>query len=232
MAIAVNDSFYIGAYWPTRPEPLEMCTSRAERFISELADVDALLAPWFLKGARRSPASAALVTDRESLSLALASGSNRRDADGSVIDELGFSLSVWNGDEADPVSLSIRCGISAPGMSNSVVVNLPPPSERSAKLYDRATASAVLMILVEAWDPDWATMTSNSLREAQGAGAGRPVLGWLTYLSANRGRPPALSAPFSVEPVEKGAIVVADRIEDADARLLATLTEALGPDLL
>ncbi len=232
--MALSESLYVGAYWPARVESAEACAARAVVGFERLASVDELLRSWRLKGARRSAALLPFDTRVESVLQALTAGRNRRDDAGSVIDALGYSLGVWNGDGADPVGLSIRCGISAttPGLSNSVVVTLPAKSARSAGLYNRQGAALIVAALVEAWEPDWATVTSNSLREAQAVVSGRPVLGLLTYVSAGRGEMPPVPAPFSVEQVAAGSLIsVDDDFAAVDPAVVSRLAATLGPNL-
>lgn len=231
--VVATDSVYAGAYWPARPEALEACGARVVACLGKLAGIDELLASWFFKGSRRASAQRPLGGSPETVLQALAAGRNRRDADGSVIDELGYTLGVWNGDDADPVQLSIRCGISSPSVPNAVVLKLPARSARSTNLYNSSAATELLRALAEAWDPDWATVTSASLREAQGGGVASPVLGWLTYLSSGRGHIPELPDTFNVEPVgEIGSIIVSRRADFADVHGVTALRVALGPDLL
>ncbi len=231
--VVATDSVYAGAYWPARPESLEACTARLVASLGKLADIDDLLASWFFKGWRRASAQRPFKGDPESVLQALAAGRNRRDGDGSVIEELGFSLGIWNGDDADPVALSIRCGMSSPRVPNAVVLKLPARSARSANLHSRAGTTELLRALVQAWNPDWATVTSASLREAQGEGALSPVLGWLTYFSTTRGRIPELPDTFSVESIAgMGSIVASERTDSLDEQVVTKLRGTLGPDLL
>ena len=230
----VSESLYVGAYWPARAESAGACAARAVVAFERLAAVDELLRSWSLKGARRAAARLPFDAHVESVLQALTAGRNRRDDDGSVIDALGFSLGVWNGDGADPVGLSIRCGISAaiPGLSNAVVLTLPANSARSAGLYSRQGTGRLIGALVEAWEPDWATMTSNSLREAQAVTGGRPVLGYLTYVSAGRGEVRPLPAPFGVEHLAAGSIVSVDNSAAVEPAMMARLSAMLGSNLL
>lgn len=230
----MTGSFYVGAYWLARPESLGACTSRALQCFAGLVGVDRALATWLMKGSNRSDAITDFAANDESaVSAAFARGQNRRDSDGSVLEDLGFALSVWNGDDAMPVSLSIRCGIRAPNVSNAVVVKVGRPTDHIFNLDSRAAAARLLRVLIEAWDPDWATMTSNAMREAQSIESGQPVLGWLTYLSAIRGPVPVLTDPFSVEPVDgKGTIIAIGQRDEVDGVVLRALSETLGHQLL
>jgi hypothetical protein len=124
--------------------------------------------------------------DGVSLDRLLLQGLNRRDAGGEVIEELGFSFGLWNRNRP-AVGLGGTVGAcpSFAGVLNSIVLDVPPPDdEAAARLYEPAVAAAILDAVVEAWMPDWATWTSPSLRNVQGAAAREPVIGWMTYLAS------------------------------------------------
>lgn len=102
-------------------------------------------------------------------------GVNRRDVGSDVIEELGFSVGLWN--RARPaVGLSVTAGAypSFAGVLNSVVLDFPPPEAEAMLLYDPRPAGAILEAVVESWEPDWATWTTHALRSAQGAAPCEP----------------------------------------------------------
>ncbi len=69
------------------------------------------------------------------------------------------------------------------GVLNSLVLDFPPPESEALRLYEPGVAEAIFEAVVEAWEPDWATWTSDALRNAQGAAPREPVVGWMTYLT-------------------------------------------------
>jgi hypothetical protein len=138
----------------------------------------------------------------------LRAGENRRDVDSSPISELGFSTGLWNGDFDRPVGLSNKCGAWSSAVPNSFVLNLPPALGTTTGLYEPETARGMLEAVVDAWEPKWATWTSHSLREAQGAQIGVPVLGWATYLSSRMGIPAEdIPQGVEIEPFRPGVLV-------------------------
>jgi hypothetical protein len=42
-----TEEFYAGAYWGSRQEPLEECTHRLLKFLTEIAKVDPVFARWY-----------------------------------------------------------------------------------------------------------------------------------------------------------------------------------------
>lgn len=228
----MSNSLYVGAYWSARAEPVDACTARATRCLAGLSASDSLLQSWFLKASRRTASRAPIDPDVELAELLLR-GRNHRENDNTPIEDLGYSLGLWNGDADDPTSLTIRCGVAKtiPGESNAVVLNLPPKSERCRHLYGPGGAASLLEVLVESWEPDWATVTSNASREALGSRGGA-VLGWFTYLSARRGHVPALPTPFRAQTNASGTIVTTNSETPPDPALLEQLEQLLGAQLM
>jgi hypothetical protein len=132
----------------------------------------------------RRTANTPQLLDVGSLRELLLGGRNRREDNGEVIEELGFSAWLWN--RARPaVGLSADVGAypNHPGLGNSFVLTFPAPDDDGADRLSRVgTADAVFDALVGAWDPDWATWTTNSWRGAQPRRGRGPVVGWFTYV--------------------------------------------------
>lgn len=196
--------FYIAGYWPARREEVDSCADRLVRFLDCLTDVSPLLGQWFEPGAdsgstTRPPIELTLNTLRAFLS----AGRNRRDTDSSVISELGFSVSLWNGIETD-AGLRVGCGRYGSTLGNAVVLNLPPPEGVGAELYSPSAALDIMRALVACWEPQWATMTSHMLRRAQSAKTGDIVVGWMTYVAQ----------PQSVDKDRLPAGVMTQRLEN------------------
>lgn len=180
------DPFYLGAYWRSRQESSLQCGQRLASCIARLSEIDEALGSWFRRGASKAAAKTPVDLDAQSLGRLLAQGVNRRDVGGDVIEELGFSVGLWN--RARPaVGLSGTVGAhpSFTGVLNSVVFDFPPPEAEALRLYEPRVAGAILDAVVESWEPDWATWTTHALRSAQGAAPREPVVGWMTYLSTS-----------------------------------------------
>lgn len=184
----LDEPLYLGAYWGDRAEDADSCAERLAHCLSAMASVSAQLSGWRSKGRSRSEALASPVVAPVDLIGLLEAGVNRRDSDGSVIPELGMRWSAWNGNTAFAASVSVTCGACAAqgGVLNSFVLKLPEASRPGAEdVY--GAAEELLAGVVEAWEPEWAVLTSHELRESLGLEAGQPVVGWLTYLGPGRG---------------------------------------------
>lgn len=230
--MTAHSRFYAGAYWPARAEDVEACADRLERFMHRLATVDPLLARWYHTGYSEASVRRPFDACRPDLVAALLAGRNRRDSDRSVIEELGFSVGLWNGAPDASIGLRVSCGKSEPRLPNTVILELPKPLSVSATLSEDSTALSLVEAMVEAWEPDWATVTSDDLRDAQGPRRGGVVVGWMTYLSADRGPFGELNDGYRIEPVGEGLAVIVEGGPPTDPAVVVDLAARIGPDAL
>jgi Immunity protein 52 len=200
--------FYAGAYWGVRPEGLDECTSRLTRFLGMLASAHPLLETWFENAnSRKSSLERPVAADPDPVRKLLAKGRNKRDTDGSIIDELGYSAGLWNGQDFAAVRIHLRCGLYTRALDNVVSLELPDTLE-ATQLSRYGTARKILTALTERWEPDWATWTSHTLRRAQQIPVRVPVVGWMTFLSAARKVDAArLPGGVSAEAVAGGTLI-------------------------
>lgn len=206
------DAFYVGAYWGPRSESVGGCAQQLALCLSRLGEAHPALATWFRQGMSRAEASSGgpVGTSAEALESMLKAGRNRRDTDGQVISELGFSLSLWNNNPAE-ASFSVTCCI-APAvdfMKNCFVLSLPKPVGVAAELYDPEIVRSVFCSVVDIWDPQWATFTNPSMREAQYKDHGHPIGGWMTYVSGVRKAKVDEVTGLSAEEFSNGTLLVA-----------------------
>lgn len=148
------DAFYLGAYWGSRPESSRRCGERLATCLARLGEIDEALAAWFRLGASKAAARTPIELDAASLDQLLVQGVNRRDLDGEIIEELGFSFGLWNGSRP---AVGLGGGVggypSVAGLLNSIVFNFPPPEDEAARLYEPPVAAAIFDAVVEAWAP-------------------------------------------------------------------------------
>lgn len=176
-------SSFLGAYWGDRPESSGECGKKLAQYVEELAGIDQSLTNWFQKGSRRGSTTEPVKVDAGSLGTMLRDGVNRRDMGEEAIDQLGFSVALWN--RAEPaVSLSMHVGSYAgqPGVLNSLVMNFPAPHDSAEALYRPSSAEAIFESAVSIWRPEWATWTTHEWRDIQSPAPREPIVGWLTYI--------------------------------------------------
>lgn len=169
----------------------------------------------------------------DALRALLLGGRNKGDTDGAVIEELGFSVSLWNGKRWG-VGLRVGCGRYSKWVGNAVVVDLPEPEGAALDLYRPRAARAVMAALVEYWEPDWATLVSHALRRLQQAPPRGPVMGWMTYLSHSR-NVDVRKLPDGVlaEELRDGTLItIAPDVNGVRENVLLALRHDLGDALL
>jgi hypothetical protein len=196
--------YYASAYWGVRREEAEECARRTEFFFQVLARCDPSLGQWYRAGrvARGSPGHPVHTTDRAELKELLLQHRSRTDLDEQVIEDLGFSLRVWNQKPDDRASrVSIRCGGYTEAVSNMCLLNPPSEGEAAERMLTAPVLSQVLACMATAWDPDWGIATSHQARELMNLDQQGTHVGWVTYFARRRGPVPPLPAPVRIEPV-------------------------------
>jgi hypothetical protein len=231
--IAMPETYYAGAYWGVRREDIESCTRRLDEFLDALAGVHPLLGQWFEQGmtpveAKERP----ILRTPQALRALLLDGRNRENTDRAVIEDLGFSAGMWNGQEAD-AGLRVHCGCYSGWVGNVVVVDFPDAEGPALDLFQPSVALGIMTALVACWQPEWATLAGRELRRAQQAPPHGPVVGWMTYLASPRevdaGR---LPDGVVAEELAGGTLIrIGSDVTQVSAPLIATVREVLDPAL-
>ena len=225
----VSAKFFLGAYWGSRVESVEVCAGRFARFLDRLVKVDPLLSTWFhairsQAETLRSPITPNQDTLRKILQESLDIDSPK----------LGFSLVAVNGHDLLEARFSLTCGSDAAVSPNVVRLNLPRRTEESRHLYQPETMKTLFRAVVEEWDPAWALFGTREMRDMQGGFTGKPFAGWLTYI---RDAPATLhhtETNIDIVPLGSGTLLVAgadpvqvttNHIKDAAALLGVELIE-------
>jgi hypothetical protein len=218
----MSGSSYIGAYWGSRPEAVEACAERLAQFLKVLSATHRLLDMRFKTGrvAKRGP----IDVDAFALKDVLLKGRSRG-ADGSIIDEIGFTVGLWNGDRT-AAGLTVSCGAGSRTVGNAVVVKPPDVDGAGLDVYQPGIARKVIEGMVECWGPEWATWSSVEMYDRQGAGQVGVVVGWMTYVGSRyRVSAAALPAGVEAEPSGDGTLLTLGEPGKPipSPRLLATL---------
>jgi len=151
-------SLFVGAYWKERKESRHECAVRMTAFLEALARENIGLLQWYKTVRSRKAPLVAISKDVAGLESLLKL--NRRDIDGEVILDLGFSFSAWAGPEDKMgVSLSATCGAYNPLITNAVVLSFssfeePLPQSSLEFLQE------ILRAMVSAFDPEDAVLNS------------------------------------------------------------------------
>lgn len=206
----MND-IYIGAYWSPRQESVSSCASRAKKMFSSLASHSAVFSRWYELGESRKDALKRSVDTNNTDKIAefLQKGRGRRDDDKSIIEDLGFRIGLWNGENDQfSASISIRCGlyVANPNLSNSIVVNLPSTLDI---LANWETMLSVFSSIVEAWQPDYGGVIDRRSRDTRNYIPHIPFVDWMVYIAGKEVALSNISKPSVVHKVEQlGWIIV------------------------
>jgi hypothetical protein len=226
---------FLGVYWAARRESVEQCAVRLHRFLSELSASDAVLASWYNNARRQKTFLKRVEVESRDYLIDLLNRSRLRNDDKTVIEDLGFQISLSNRrDREKQATMNIHCGSYSEGSGNDVVLNLP---EDMGDLRKPERMAAVLATVVRAWEPDTGGVMSLTAIRATDYRLQVPFVNWMVYVS-NTVVPelPPMPQPAGVQKVDGlGSIIVvqdeppdvanpehARNIERVDAALKAT----------
>lgn len=125
-----NTRYKLLAYRASRSRSPEECAADLSVLLQRLAKISPAVFQWKLLGSSKRKAMQNSFLDPDDLdflSALVLKSANRRDGDRSIIPELGFYVSFWNGSSKDDgaASLSIANGLTSKFVPNSVVLNFP-----------------------------------------------------------------------------------------------------------
>ena len=202
----MRETYYAGSYWGSRKESAEESARRAETFFQLLSQCDPIYSRWFEQA--NSLKKALQLQFEPTSETFLRFFKSRKYNEGAF----GFGFSAWTGHEEDEHGgmVMLSCGSAVTPPSNNCLLYLPKEEPGTERVLTPFTLAKVLRAMVMAWEPDWAVVTSDDLRDtlSETSRAGTFV-GWWTYVSRSRGEVPPLPEPVRVQPVEdKGTLVL------------------------
>ncbi|WP_309896703.1 immunity 52 family protein [Archangium sp.] len=198
------ETYYAGSYWLARPEPVEACARRAERFFHLLERCDPAWTRWFETADSLEEARGLqFATDAANFQKLFARKENQLGD--------GFTFHLWTGDNLEETSgVDGACGSADPRPPSSCVLRPYDEGLIGERVLTAPVMTKVLRAMALAWEPEWGVVTSHQyddLVSEKVMPAGTSV-GWVMYFSRLRGKVPALPAPVRIEPVEdKGTLV-------------------------
>jgi len=206
------ETYYAGGYWGPRKESPEECARRTAVFLNLLATCDPFLARWYRTAKARKDLNKYPLTppDLSILTEAIRQGVNREDG-GPAFEDLGFGFECHNGGSSRAYAfVRIFCGAYSKAVSNSCVLSTLKPGADADRVLSVPVLEGVVRSMVQAWEPDWAVATSSNHRDLiSEKGRAGTFVGWVTYLSRQRGVVPPLPAPVRIEKVEdKGTLII------------------------
>lgn len=193
------ESYYAGVYWGMRKETTQECALRTASLLQGLAEHDSLFSKWYQKAHTLKEAKKNYIPkdNLQRIQSLFDGGKNYTDLDHHVIDELGSNIGLWaEEEEGKSASLNILCGCYSDVVINSCIIDLRDKSPKEKSILNTAKVVNILASMVTAWQPDWGVVNSYSyLSLAPKIEQQSPSVGWVTYLSDNRGSIPSLPSP-------------------------------------
>jgi len=177
--------------------------------------------------------------EETTLAQRLCDGANRSEDTRQPIAELGFMASFWNRkpDDEGGADVAATCGGWSRYTDNSFMLNLPYP-EAAPQPFTATTARVLVGIVIQCWQPEWATWTSHDLADLQEDPEGPlgmvKTLGWATYfLAAPTPSSNTLPAGVKLERFESGALLtIGDDPAQVPEDLMLATRDALGEQVL
>jgi hypothetical protein len=153
-----TDRFHVRGLWGPRGESLEDCGRRIRSFLDRIEPIHPALATWYEQaGSRRAALNRPIGRDIEAISRLVKKGliSPRETYPGVLI-------GAWNGDD---LTLAVRCGETSPILGNVINVTLPSIKSGGPDGLERELAEKALSAAVDEFEPDWAVVASERLRD-------------------------------------------------------------------
>lgn len=211
----------LNARWGDRKESLDDCANRASHCLQKLAECDVAFSRWFLKGRSREEAlKRPFQPTFEACRELLDRGRHYRDIPRTLIEEMGFMIALWNGEDgSSAVNIRFQAGaypaVAALPAVNECMIELPIGGPVADRLLREERLRSVLIAVVESWNPDWARVSTYQMRQAIYPQPYQGIqIGWLTYLSDRYEPIPQLPAGYRMVPIDSFGTLV--EISDID----------------
>lgn len=173
------DRYRLIARWGPRAESVVDAADRLQRCLVGLSSLSSAFATWFeQKGSMLAKHSEVSLTS-ESLQRQLERGRHRDEPGTPAMEDLGFHIGLWNG-QALPSSFGLAIGGWSPHLWNDFVLRLPRV-RADRQPIDPEEGWGLMQVVVDAFDPDWATLVSSAVMDGQDVNDS-PIVGWLTYV--------------------------------------------------
>jgi len=187
------------------------------RFLTALSSCDPVFYDWYKQGTSRRKALQTKFDFRNEVQILdlLEHGKHRKDIGKKVIEELGYSIGLWNGGKSiKMVGLSVTCGLysTVAGLGgNCLILDLP---EDLGDLQQSERMAAVLTTVATSWEPDWAGVFSVDAMNTRDYNAAVPFVDWMLYVSHK-----LAPAPLTVESSQAingiGTLIVVEQSAEA-----------------
>lgn len=208
--------YELQTYGVSRAESTQACAIRLARMLNGAAAIHPAFRHWNRQGYTETEWNVPFCTMPprvEELTAIFEKGRHYTDVSHELMPQLGYSASAWNGDEG-PHGVAMRLHVGSYvdfwGFPNQINLDLDSLVSGNADLICAETLKALLLVVVEAWEPSWASVTDLDYVKKLLLAKPMPAFrsGWMTYLSASYARkvvPPPLAI---TETVAAGGILM------------------------
>ncbi len=227
------ETYYLGAYWQPRQEPLNNCTGRIHDFLTCIRDCDPSFSRWYPLGHSRAHTLGREISITTGSIRSLVLKGAHHDGDGNIVEELGYHVSMWNGAASDEeaANLSITCGSAAPSLKNACVLSLPTGGEVANRVLGLSVLQMLVRCTVLTFDPDWCVVMSRSYRDSQATWSpNEPRAGWLLYISNRLGELPLVGWPIQADTLNGLGTLFVSTTERFSANNVAHVKAAVAID--
>jgi len=182
------DTFIVGAYWGPRAEPLPTVTEKTVATLKKIAYIDEQFANWYqLANSKKKALENKISCTNDNITSLYKKELTKTDVIENGFTQMSFSLSVWSGHEnSEAGKISFWVGRDLKSIGNRCLINIPPEGEAQRRLLKIDKAKQLITVLVEEWNPDYAVLTSGTLRDRLGV---LNEIGWVTYRKEINGKP-------------------------------------------
>ena len=234
----MGERYYLGVYWGHRLESVDACAERARKVLESLRALEPALFPrWYVwkeskEASLEHPLDEGQGNVRDSLRVP------RQEPDAPLkpdVDPGGFALELWNGAPTPDMTCRFEMttgvhhgawNVPAP---NDCEVQLPLAPSPELRLSRRAWRSSSRPSRATSRPTGGRCSTNQHLLSSAGSREpGAPLVGWLTFLAAGRGRAPRELPPgASVEIVDGLGAIYTASASSFDWQAADTLRAAL-----
>jgi hypothetical protein len=217
----MNDDLRLEARWGNRKESVDECANRGVELLHRLSPIDSAFARWYRMIGTRGPKDSLQHPVMESLDALRAEFTNYRNRrqDGSIIEDLGFGLRLWNGLDPGRIMVNVHAGAYPPNFPtfpNDSTIELPFDGSPAERLLRVDKLRVMMKAVVGSLDPDVAWVSSHAMWYAAYPENYRSerIVGWLTYFSRRYWPLPPLPKGYAVERVDDmGSLILIDGID-------------------
>lgn len=227
------------AFWGPRPEEVDAIAQHAATMLRRIGKVHPTLLRWSPIGrspARRKPLN---LNNAHAMYPLVERGRQMRDDDPTVpLDWGGFMFAMSNSglEGVNPqteVLIRVDCGGTSTVVPNNILIEWSPDHPIASSLQ---SVTAMLDIVVEAWQPDHGGVSCGAYVEAteeQWWDMWTPHVGWLLYLAGRRLSRTDVPSAADVAPMGNGSVVIVrrepvDRAIAEDRELIERVRNELG----